>query len=97
MLFAISNLDKPDSFALRAATRETHLAYLDGFLSQLVLAGPLLNADGKAIGSLVVIEADDQAAAEAIAAGDPYAKAGLFQSVTVTPYRAVYKDAARVG
>jgi uncharacterized protein YciI len=29
MLFAITNLDKADSFALRAATRETHLGYLD--------------------------------------------------------------------
>lgn len=97
MLFAISNLDKPDSFALRAATRDTHLAYLDGFLSQLVIAGPLLDADGKSIGSLVIIEAESLEAAEAIAAGDPYAKVGLFQSVTVTPFRTVYKDAARAG
>ena len=97
MLFAINNLDKPDGFALRAATRETHLAYLEGLVSQLVIGGPLLNAEGKSIGSLVIIEAESQDAAEAIAAGDPYAKAGLFQSVTVTPFRAVYKDAARVG
>ncbi|MCB8873905.1 YciI family protein [Acidisoma silvae] len=97
MLFAINNLDKPDSFALRAATRDTHLAYLDGFVSQLVIAGPLLNAEGKSIGSLIVIEAESQAAAEAIAAQDPYAAAGLFQIVTVTPYRAVYKDRQRVG
>ena len=95
MLFAINTLDKPASFALRAATRETHLAYLDGFLPQIVLAGPLLNADGQSIGSLIIIEAESLAAAEAIAAQDPYVLAGLFQIVTVTPYRAVYKDGAR--
>jgi uncharacterized protein YciI len=97
MLFAITNLDKPDSGALRAATREIHLGYLDSIVAQIVLAGPLLNAEGQSIGSLLVVEAENQAAAEAFAAADPYAKAGLFGSVTVTPYRLVYKDAARLG
>jgi uncharacterized protein YciI len=96
MLFAITNIDKADSFALRAATRETHLGYLDGIVAQLVLAGPLLNAEGQPIGSLLVVEAENKDAAAAFAAGDPYAKAGLFASVTITPYRLVYKDGARV-
>lgn len=97
MLFAIYALDKTGSTELRAATRPTHLAYLDGFVSQMVLAGPLLNDAGQAIGSLLVIEAENQSAAETLAAADPYAKAGLFESVTIRPYRAVYKDSARLG
>jgi uncharacterized protein YciI len=36
---------------------------------------------------LVIIECESQAAAEAFAAGDPYAKAGLFSSVSVKPWR----------
>jgi uncharacterized protein YciI len=96
MLFAITNIDKADSFALRAATRETHLGYLDGIVAQLVLAGPLLNAEGQPVGSLLVVEAENKDAAAAFAAADPYAKAGLFASVTITPYRLVYKDGARV-
>jgi uncharacterized protein YciI len=96
MLFAITNLDKPDSFALRAATRETHLGYLDSIIAQLVLAGPVLNAEGQPVGSLLVVEAENAAAAEAFAAADPYAKAGLFESVTIRPYRLVYKDGARL-
>jgi len=96
MLFAITNIDKADSFALRAATRDIHLGYLDSIVGQLVLAGPVLNAEGQSIGSLLVVEAENQAAAEAFAAADPYAKAGLFESVTIRPYRLVYKDGARL-
>jgi uncharacterized protein YciI len=96
MLFAISAIDKPDSFGLRAATRETHVGYLDSIVAQMLVAGPVLNADGQSIGSLLIVEAENQAAAEAFAAADPYAKAGLFASVTIRPYRLVYKDGARL-
>jgi uncharacterized protein YciI len=96
MLFAVMNIDKPDSLGLRAATRETHLGYLDSIVAQMLLAGPVLNAEGQSIGSLLVIEAENQAAAEALAAADPYAKAGLFESITIRPYRLVYKDGARL-
>jgi uncharacterized protein YciI len=97
MLFAITNIDKPESSALRAATREAHLGYLDSIVAQVVLAGPVLNAEGQPTGSLLIVEAPDQAAAAAFAAADPYARAGLFGSVTIRPYRLVYKDGARIG
>jgi uncharacterized protein YciI len=57
----------------------------------------MLDQAGQPIGSLIVIEAEDQAAADAIAAEDPYVKAGLFQSVSVRPYRLVYRAGARLG
>jgi|ERR1700761_3854360 uncharacterized protein YciI len=96
MLFAITNIDKPDSLALRAATREMHLGYLDSIVAQMVLAGPVLSAEGQPAGSLLIVEAENQAAAEAFAAADPYVKAGLFESVTIRPLRLVYKDGARL-
>ena len=96
MLFAITNIDKPDSLALRTSTREIHLGYLDSIVTQIVFAGPVLNAEGQSVGSLLVVEAENQAAAEAFAAADPYAKAGLFESMTIRPYRLVYKDGARL-
>ena len=40
-------------------------------------------------GSLIVLETDSLAAAEAWAAGDPYKAAGLFESVTVTEWKKV--------
>ena len=36
------------------------------------------------------VRADNRAAAEAFVADDPYAKAGLFESVTIRPWRKVY-------
>ena len=41
-------------------------------------------------GSLLVIEADDIAAARAFAAADPYAKAGLFASVDIRPWKWIF-------
>lgn len=88
-LFTVSGRDRPGSFDLRAATREAHLAYLAGRGAAVRLGGPWLDAQGRAIGSLLVVEADDLAAAQALADADPYAVAGLFASVTVEPWRLV--------
>ncbi len=83
MLFALICTDKPNSLEIRMATRLDHVAYLKSLGDNLKFAGPFLGADEKPNGSLVVIKADDRAAAEAMAANDPYAKAGLFQSVEI--------------
>jgi uncharacterized protein YciI len=86
MLFALICTDKPASLDIRLATRPDHVAYLKSLGENLKFAGPFLGADEKPNGSLVVIKADDRAGAEAIAANDPYAKAGLFQSVEIRPW-----------
>jgi uncharacterized protein YciI len=85
MLFALICKDKPGALQVRMDTRPQHLAFLEGLNAdkKLAFAGPFLDADGKPDGSLVVVEAADRADAEALAASDPYAKAGLFDSVEV--------------
>ncbi|MBO1076680.1 YciI family protein [Roseomonas marmotae] len=97
MLFAIICQDKPGALELRLATRPSHLEYLDGQAEVVVQGGPVLDAEGKPCGSLLLVDVADQAAAEALAAGDPYAKAGLFESVTIRPFRSVFKDGMRIG
>ncbi len=88
MLFVIRNIDKPNSGALRAANRAPHLAYLDQIAPVLKLAGPFLGDDGETmIGSLWIVEARDKAEAMRLAEADPYARAGLFESQTATPFR----------
>ena len=81
--FAVICIDKENSLTLRADTRETHLAYLRARPEVVRLAGPFMDAAGQSVGSLLLIEVEDQAAA------DPYAQAGLFASVEVKPWRAV--------
>ena len=87
MLYALICTDKPNSLALRKAKRPEHVAYLKGLGGMLKLAGPFTEADGETMnGSLVVIEVASLQAAKEIAAGDPYAKAGLFASVEIRPW-----------
>jgi uncharacterized protein YciI len=79
--------DKPGSLAIRMQNRPEHVAYLKSLGDSLVFAGPFLQEDGKTMcGSLVVIEAPSIDAARAIAAGDPFAKIGLFESVEIRPW-----------
>ena len=88
MLVALIAKDKPGALQTRKDNREAHLAYIDetGAVSQ---AGPLLDADEQMIGSLVILDVADMAAAQAWADGDPYAKAGLFESVELVPWKKV--------
>jgi uncharacterized protein len=53
------------------------------------MAGPFLDTEGKMTGSLVVLTVETMAEAEAWAAADPYAKAGLFSSVTLKEWKKV--------
>lgn len=90
MLFVAICLDKPDHVALRLSTREAHLAFLARHDARVKLGGPFLDAEGKnPIGSLLVIEAEDDAAARALLAEDPYAQAALFASVELRPWKRV--------
>lgn len=87
MLYALICTDKPNSLALRKANRPDHLDYLQGLGETLVFAGPFTAEDGATMnGSLVMIEASSLDAARKIAAGDPFAKAGLFASVDIRPW-----------
>jgi uncharacterized protein YciI len=96
MLFALICNDKPDHLAVRTATRPDHLAYLEDLNSKgaMKFAGPFVDANGKPNGTLAVIEAQDRKAAEAIAASDPYAKAGLFTQVEIRAWNWVVNNPA---
>ncbi len=90
MQFAIVCLDKPDHGHLRAENRPAHIDYLNANLEHMLLAGPFLSEDGEhPVGSLLIMEFDEQGQARAFAEGDPYAQAGLFESVTIRPFRKV--------
>jgi uncharacterized protein YciI len=86
-LYVLSCIDKPNSNAVRMAAREDHLAYVRARLDQVKLGGPYLDADGGMAGSLLIVEAADQAAIEAFSANDPYVLAGLFERVEIRPFR----------
>ncbi len=87
MLIALIARDKAGALQTRLDNRTAHLAYIEetGVVAQ---AGPLLDGDAM-IGSLVILDVENLAAAEAWASNDPYALAGLFDSVELIPWKKV--------
>ena len=96
MKFVIICHDKPGSAALRTANRPAHRACIETVQSKLVHAGAMSNAAGETCGSLLIVEAADRTEAERIAANDPYATAGLFESTTIRSYRVAIQDGVRI-
>ena len=96
MLFAFIGKDKPGHLQMRMDNRPAHVEFLNGLNARgsLKFAGPFLDGEHKSCGSLVVIEAADLQEARQIFAGDPYAKAGLFQSGEVIAWNWVFNNPA---
>ncbi len=86
--YALFCIDKPDSSELRKATRDDHLSYVaqTGVVEQ---AGALLDEEERMIGSLIILDVPDMAAAQHWGGNDPYFMAGLFQSVTLHRWKKV--------
>ncbi len=89
MFYVIHCFDKKNCLQLRTDNRPAHVDYLKSFGDKLHAAGPTLDADEKMNGSLVILDLENISEAEAFAADDPYAKAGLFATVTIQPWKKV--------
>lgn len=97
MLYAIISEDVANSLPLRMPVRPQHLARLESLHNEgrLVLAGPHPAIDsenpGEAgfSGSLIVARFNSLAEAQTWADEDPYTAAGVYQRVTVKPFKQV--------
>ncbi len=88
MRYAVICQDKPGALQVRLDTRAAHLAYIEA-TGVVEMAGPFLGPQGEMTGSLIVLQVDSLEAADAWAAADPYARAGLFDSVTIREWKKV--------
>ena len=97
MLYTIVGQDAPDSLSKRRDTRAEHIARLQTLQNEgrLLLAGPFpaidSNDPGPAgfTGSLIVAEFDSLCSAQSWAESDPYLAAGVYDSVSVKPFKKV--------
>ena len=97
MLYAFISEDVPGTLDKRLAARPDHLQRLQALrdAGRLLLAGPhpaIDNEDpGEAgfTGSLVVAEFSSLEEAQQWADADPYVSAGVYQRVTVKPFKKV--------
>ena len=90
--FALIGRDGSRGRELRRLHREAHLRGIEALAAagRVRHAGPLLDASGEPIGSLVVFEAPDREAARALAAADPYVVEGIFGSWEIHETRVVF-------
>jgi uncharacterized protein YciI len=86
MLFVCLAYDKPNSVALRMATRPKHLDYLKQ-TGVLKFGGPFINDKDEMIGGLAIIEAADLEAAKKWQLNDPYQAVNLFARFECHPWR----------
>lgn len=97
MYYAIFAEDYPNTQAQRQGARPSHLQRLQDLQQQgrLLLAGPHPALDtedpGTAgfTGSLIIAEFDSLEQASSWANADPYLDAGVYQNVTVKPFKRV--------
>jgi len=97
MLYAIISEDVPNSLEKRLSVRPEHVARLKQLQDEarLILAGPhpAIDNDDPGLsgftGSLVVAEFASLQAAKQWADEDPYIRAGVYERVTVKPFKKV--------
>lgn len=84
MLFIVSGRDKAGGIAARLQFRAQHRAYYAALGEDLILAGPYLDSAGEPIGSMIVMRATDQEAAERFARADPYWAERVFETLEIS-------------
>ena len=97
MLYAFISQDVANSLEKRLSVREQHIARLNELKDQgrLIIAGPHPAIDspdpGDAgfTGSLIVAEFESLTSAQEWADSDPYIAAGVYEWVTVKPFKLV--------
>ena len=90
-LFVLIGHDGPRGPELRKLHRPAHLASWESLEAEQRIrhAGPLLDAGGEPIGSVILFEAPSLEAARDLAARDPYVVEGIFERHEVHGTRVV--------
>lgn len=85
MLFVFTGIDKRGSSRQRDSKLTAHLEYLRT-TGRVRLAGPLLDKRGDMVGTLLIIEAENRAVAEAWCLDEPFCRSGLFTEQRLFPW-----------
>lgn len=98
MLYVIYAEDTTDSLEKRNSVRPAHVARLQLLQDEarLILAGPMPAVDSNDpgvagfTGSVIIAEFPSLESARAWAEADPYVAAGVYQQVTVKPFKRTF-------
>lgn len=90
MLYLVLAYDAtdPDAPARRAAVRERHLEGIRPLVAdgRLQVGGAFLDEDGTMRGSMMLIEAEDEAALQRLLDGDVYRRKGVWERFEIRPF-----------
>ena len=90
MGFLIYGRDGADFDDGQHSLHEVHQAYMDQWVSQLVARGPTLSENGsRHTGSVHVLDTPDPQVAQRFAFDEPYAQAGWYSDIAVSPFESV--------
>jgi hypothetical protein len=85
--FLVIGHGKPDAH-VQLDSLPPRQRFFDDHHSQVIVCGSLLSDDGATwVGGIMLAEAPDRAAAEALIESDPFAQAGLYESVEIHRWR----------
>jgi uncharacterized protein YciI len=93
--YGVYCIDREGVGHMRTATREKHLQWLRES-GRVLAAGPLQSEDGEgeSVGSLLIVSGDELGEVRGWAAADPYAAAGIFETVTIAPLSTYHVESA---
>ncbi|MDH3229014.1 MAG: YciI family protein [Alphaproteobacteria bacterium] len=87
MLFVIFCIDRPGAADARRDNIQAHVDYVAAAEVTVVMSGPLVTDDGAApLGSLLVVDAADRAAADHFHRNDPLYKAGIWATTELRAF-----------
>lgn len=97
MTFIILFDDDPNANpAIRSRHMADHLAFLERNAERIRAAGPLMAPGEPPTGGLWIVDAEDEAAVEALVREDPFWPTGLRRGVRILAWRRVFADGARL-
>lgn len=95
MQFMIKALDGEGMLARRMEVRPDHLEGMKRMNSHIIVAGGLLDEEGKMKGSLLVVEFDSRNEVDEYLANEPYVRANVWQKIEVEQMNVVILNAKK--
>jgi uncharacterized protein len=87
--FVVYAKDKPGLDAIRAERRQSHRARLRKHEHPVIvrIGGPLLADDGRMIGTMLIVEAQNKTEVKQFMSDDPYVRANLYESLEIVSFQ----------
>ena len=89
MQFLVKAYDGPGMLDKRMEVRPRHLEGMKALGKRVIIAGGLLDDEGKMRGSALVMEFEDRAALDAYLANEPYVVENVWQKIEIEPMNVV--------